>query len=1161
MRRTQAVKNFKRVVSSLDGSASPEFPSMASNFRISGSKLAFRYGLSEVVASPVSVGQTYKCHALGFVQNTSGSAELLSVENRNGTIRPYTINKTTLARTQIGTDTVSDTPWVISSYADNAYFINPGGTATVYRHVIADNASFVKLADTGYTPPAESAALTATVQPYGSRRNIVGTDTFAISSGNLVSSGSTATFATSSGILTISSDSLDNGRNHRSLITIGFGATEDWSTRGYIGVEVLAGNIFKAPDSNTFEVTNAIPQVQTGGVWRDCEFKEFIQPDKVFIAVRIKGVTGTNAVQGIRFTVGGYVEDYGPGTACIVNPLKLGGQYLEAVASGDRLWDFDSTATGIDGIIYAARFTQAAGGSPQSATVQQSINEDGAAGSLLVGYNTRLGGRTSLAVAAANTGSYTHVQFLRLMQNGTTWKELAVVLNTSGTSPSFIDTYEENELSALTTITLTGVDPVEPEPPFSTDAIVGAFPFKQFMIWLKNTGVSNVQMSRVGNAEELYSDEATYDADDLTQPAQRTLADNADDIPVWGTQAGDVAFIVGSKAAYVLSGNYPVDMSPSRQIAGSRGIIGRYAGVRFRPKNGQYAAAYCDPDFNIWVIASAPQFEGDGRVAPIELSLPVRGKIREYLFTQQKFENPSLDVAKTQLEFDEQTSSLWVILGHRAAIFRQDMNGDGWEFHEYSLRTPDGQTTSSACTPFFGNGAVATSVPSGDAAWSDVGLPFDSDNAYCVSGSLGFGTLRTTETLRLDGYIPTTLIPVSATIDSVKVKVERKKTGDLTVTETTVQPRNGGSSIGSDLDTAYELTTTDAEQTFTLASLPTVAQINAGGIGLDLKYTQETWLTDWNDPANWTITVSDGGTAATMTVTATYIGGGTVPTRVYVNVTSATTTTVTAGGGGPTSLDYTGLATADNGLGAVVTGGVWTSGLGAPGDPDTNSFVTDSSTERKVISLTAGTGTTVINRAGSGSLYTGSGWTFVPSYTGSATLVTPTASAVQVDAARYEVCYTVTTSASAPSWIGWDQTCFTYDGRFVGVRSVGNTDLIEWDFRANAYIEGTARDAGYVPPVADYVSQDFSFEGVTARFVGVQVHTAELTDAPTVYSKITGGSFVSGFSTGYSTSRWWRFPIGQRSINHVFKLTLPETSGGVEGLAFEFEPTSRSKVR
>jgi hypothetical protein len=741
------------------------------------------------------------------------------------------------------------------------------------------------------------------------------------------------------------------------------------------------------------------------------------------------------------------------------------------------------------------------------------------------------------------------------MEDGTTWKELNVALNTSGTSPSFIDTYEENELSALTSITLTGVDPVEPEPPFSTDAIVGAFPFKQFMIWLKNQGVSNVQMSRVGDAEELYSDEATYDADDLTQPAQRTLADNADDIPVWGTQAGDVAFIVGSKAAYVLSGNYPVDMSPSRQITGSRGIVGRYAGVRFRPKNGQYAAAYCDPDFNIWVIASAPQFENDGRVAPIELSLPVRGKIREYLFTQQKLENPSLDVAKTQLEFDEQTSSLWVVLGHRAAIFRQDMNGDGWEFHDYSLRTPDGETTSSACTPFFGNGAVATSVAGGDAAWSDVGLPFDSDDAYCYSASLGTGTLKTTETLRLDGYVPTTLIPVSATIDSVKVKVERKKTGDLAVTETTVQPRNGGANLGSDLDTAVLLTDTDVETTFTLASLPTVAQINAGGLGLDLKYTQETWLSDWDNPANWTITVSGGGTAASMTVTATYIGGGTVPTRVYVNVTSAATA-VFAPLDESQSITATANAVSDNGLGSTVSGTIH-----YDSSSSLDETLVDSSTERKVIALTAGTGTTVITRAVSGSVTSGSGWTIAGTYTGSAALAVPTPSAVRVDAARYEVCYTVTTSASAPSWIGWDQTCFTYDGRFVGVRSVGNTDLIEWDFRANAYIEGTARDAGYVPPAAEYVSQDFSFEGVTARFVGVQVHTAELTDAPTVYSKITGGSYVSGFSTGYSTSRWWRFPIGQRSINHVFKLTLPETSGGVEGLAFEFEPTSRSKVR
>ena len=1151
MKKTLTVKNFKRVVSALDGSASPEFPSMSSNFRISGAKLAFRYGVAEVVASPVTVGQTFKCHALGFVQNTSGTAEFLSVENRNGTTRPYTINKTTLARTQIGTETASDTPWVISSYADNAYFINPGGTATVYRHVIGDNASWVKLADTGYTPPTEDADLTATAQGYGQRWTVKPHDTITVTSTNGITS---PVSATTNGIITITGDDDDNGVQHRTLTQIDFGATEDWSSRGYIGVEVIADDIF--PD---FERTNTTPQVKTGGTWRDCEFKEFVESDRVLIVIRIKGVTGINAVQAVRFTIGGSVNRVGSGTAYTVSPIKLGGQYLEAPLSTDRLWDYADTGTGIS---YGARYKHSSGSPAPSSLVQATVTAAGAAGTSLAGYDTRLGGRISLSVVAANTGTYDQVQFVRLMEDGTTWKELAVVANTSGTSPSTIDTYEENELSALTTVTITGVDPVEPEPPFSDDDIVGMFPFKQFAIWLKNTGEANVQMSRVGDAEELYTDQATYEIDDLTQPAQRTLADNADDIPVWGTQAGDVAFIVGSKAAYVLTGNFPVEMSPSRQIAGSRGIIGRYAGARFRPKNGQYAAAYCDTDFNIWVIGSAPQFEGDGRVKPVEMSLPVRGKIREYLYTEQRYENPSLDAAKTQLEFDEQTSSLWVILGNRAAIFRQDMNGEGWEFHEYSLRTPDGETTTSACTPFFGNGAVASSVSPGDAVWSDVGYPFDSDNAYCYSGSLGFGTTKTTETLRLEGYVPTSLIPISATIDSVKVKLERKKTGDLAVTETTVQPRKAGVNLGSNLSTSYALTTSDVETEFTLASLPTVAEVNAGDLDLDLKYTQETWLPAWNVGSNWNITVTptspddyDYASASSASHTTAYvveyewIGGGTAPTEVWAEYTGTTSLSCVSPANGTGSTD--------NGLGQVSTGDVYNN-VGIPPDPGSSASLGTTSTVRERLTLTAGVATKNITMVSTSTVPPAK---MRASHELSAGIYTPTPSAVYVDAARYEVCYTVTTSASAPSWIGWDQTCFTHDGRFVGVRSVGNTDLIEWDFRANAYIVGTNRDAGYAPPSAQYVTQDFSFEGVTARFSGVQVHTSETDDAPSVYSKITGGSFTAGFSTGYSTSRWWRFPIGQRSINHVFKLVMPETDGGVEGLALEFEPTSKSKVR
>ena len=1155
MKRTQVVKNFKRVVSSLDGSASPEFPSMASNFRISGGKLAFRYGVAEVVASPVTVGQTFKCHALGFVQNTSGTAEFLSVENRNGTIRPYTISKTTLARTQIGTDTVADTPWVISSYADNAYFINPGGTATVYRHVINDNASFTALENVAYSAPP-SPNLTITQGDPVSISTWASTDTISYVNSNAYIPGMITPTFNADGSILLNGPSTDSGGAAGGYLEITqvFAASKDLSGADYFYVN-LVGKAYL----NYFTAQTTLPQFRIGGVWTNVTdakwFFDSATKEATWV-IYARGLTLT-AVEGIRFRMSckpGRAASLGSDQdIATITPLYQGGYFLESTAGTDRIWG--SSAPG-DNITYGVRFTD--GGGTVSSIESESLSAAGAKGDFASLFSCRTGGRIILSCNAPSS-PYDRVQFLRLdeLVDPPDWK----LLNTDTTEPFlFQDTTLESAVSALTTIT-TGTSP-DPVPVFRTDGIVGMFPFKQFAIWMINAGTANIQMSRVGDAEELYSDEATYDADDLTQPAQRTLADNADDIPVWGTQAGDVAFIVGSKAAYVLTGNFPVDMSPSRQIAGSRGIVGRYAGARFRPKNGQYAAAYCDPDFNIWVIASAPQFEGDGRVSPVELSLPVRGKIRDYLYTQQRYEYPSLDSAKTQLEFDEQTSSLWVILGNRAAIFRQDMNGEGWEFHEYSLRTPDGETTLSACTPFFGNGAVASSVAPGDSAWSDVGYPFDSDDAYCYSASLGFGTSKTTETLRLEGYTPTSLIPASATIDSVAVKLERKKTGDLAVTETTVQPRKAGVNLGSNLSTSVALTTSDVETEFALASLPTVAEINAGDLDLDLKYTQETWLSAWNDPANWTIVItptspdvypyasaSSASHTTAYSVTYTWIGGGTAPTQVWATYTGSTSLSCVSPANGTGSTN--------NGLGDTASGDIYNN-VGIPPDPGSSASLATSGTDTERLTLTAGVATKTITMVSTATVPAAK---MRATHTLTAGIYTPTASAVQVDAARYEVCYTVTTSASAPSWIGWDQTCFTYDGRFVGIRSVGNTDLIEWDFRANAYIAGDNRDAGYAPPVAEYVTQDFSFEGVTARFSGVQVHTSEVADTPSVYSKITGGSFVAGFGTGYSTSRWWRFPIGQRGINHVFKLTIPETDGGVEGLAFEFEPTSKSKVR
>ncbi len=506
--------------------------------------------------------------------------EFLSVENQNGTVRPYSIDKATLGRDQVGSITVSDTPWVISSYADNAYFINPGQDKSVYRHVIGTDASFVELENVTYSTPS-SPNLTITQSDPVSISTWASTDTITYVNSNAYAPGTITPTFNADGSILLNGPSTDSGGAAGGYLEITqvFAASKDLSGADYFYVN-LDGQAYL----NYFTAQTTLPQFRIGGVWTNVTdakwFFDSATKEATWV-IYARGLTIT-AVEGFRFRMSckpGRAASSGAGQDIVtITPIYQGGYFLESTAGTDRLWS--STAPG-DNITYGVRFTD--GGGTVSPIESESLSAAGAKGDFASLFSCRTGGRIVLSCNAPSS-PYDRVQFLRLDESvgPPNWK----LLNTDTTEPFlFQDTTLESAVSALTTIT-TGTSP-DPVPVFRTDGIVGMFPFKQFAIWMINTGVSNVQMSRVGNAEELYSDEATYDADDLTQPAQRTLADNADDIPVWGTQAGDVAFIVGSKAAYVLSGNYPVDMSPSRQIAGSRGIVGRYAGVRFRPKNGQ----------------------------------------------------------------------------------------------------------------------------------------------------------------------------------------------------------------------------------------------------------------------------------------------------------------------------------------------------------------------------------------------------------------------------------------------------------------------------------------------------------------------------------------------------------------------------------------------
>lgn len=1140
MRLSRQITQFGHVVSALGGEARITYAKDAKNVRLDGFKLAPRYGFANVAVKPGTSSDTFECFGLGVVTNTSGTTEGLSVENRAGVCNLYSVNVSDFSRSAIAiATTVPASKASIVGYNDNSYIIFPGQAKSVWKHAIGNNSSLTAVADTAYTAPPTDAQLTATSQDYSTRWNLDPGDTVTYTSTNGITA---ITDSVTNGVLTVSGADNDNGVQHRTLTQIVFATPQDWSSRGYIGVEVLAGSIF-----NSFEVTNTIPQIQTGGTWRDCEFKEFVESGKVLITVRIKGVTGLAAVQGIRFTIGGSVNRIGTSTAYIVNPLKLGGQYLEAVSGTDRIWTYADTGTGIN---YAVRYCQAAGAAPRSSANQKSITAAGAQGTSLADYDTRLGGRTALSVVAANTGTYTHVQFLRLMEDNVTWKELAVVLNTSGTSPSTIDTYEENELAALTTVTLSGVT-VSPTPTFSTEGIANAFPYKESMVWLFSKGTGNIQISRMGDPEEIYSDEAAangdYSTTDNTNPARRTMADNAADVPVWGSQIGQIAVVLGSKSAYSFSGDYPEQTTPCREIPGSRGVAGLDAATRYRPSQGQYAVAYADDDLNIWSIGGTPQFVDDASVRPFELSEPVRKKLKLFLLDDQKPEFPTLTSSSVQLEFDDVTSSLWVVLGRRTAVLRQGTGNDGWDLHEYQLTVPPGSATVSTCTAFYTNSAVATSVAPGDAAWTNTGFAFVSDDSYCTSASLSYGTARTTETLRCDGFTPATPIPVSATITGLTYRAEFSKTGDLAVTNIDAQPRVAGASSGTDRSTGTTLTTTDTVQDYVPSANPTVAQINAGSVGFDLKFQQEDWPVAWNDPLNWTITVSGGGTAAAMTVTATWIGGGTAPTKAYVNITSAATASF-APNGTSQSLYATANVTADNGLGASQSGTILYDAAN-----DIDQTLIDSSTESVVIALTAGVGSTVITRTVTGSVTSGTGWIVGATYTGSAAIYSPTAATVRVDNVALRVCYDVTTASSgATTGISLQKVAYV-DGLNLAIRNSGQIDVLE---RYNGTdVEGAGRDGGYSMPDAFFETQDMSFEGGFAQVAQVQVHTDTLADSVTVAFKSDETAYTNGASI--VKARWKRFELSMKGIRFNGKLTFGEGVENISGLTIEYNKKSR----
>lgn len=1171
MKRTERITDFDRIVSALDGGAKPNFAFDMTNLRLVGRSLKFRWGYANVGAAPVS--NFNGCRGLGWVRNESGAEEFISIEERpSGTLQPYSLTFTTptpltFARTQITTGVTSlslaKPDWLVTAYGDYAYIINPEAdlvtptpAPTIYKHLIGTATDWSAVQDSAYQDPGDPIDLTTNfIVPNTLSAFIDPTtslDTYSITNASAYHPGTITKTYNSDGSLLLNGPSNDTGGDNGGWLYIEqtFGAPIDFTGADYLFMNFQAEsymNFF----TTVYAYTNPF-QLKIGGVWVNVVDKKWsLSSDRrqATWMIYTKGMTLT-AVQGIRFNISckpGRGAPAGPSQNIVtISPLKYGGYYTESTSATQRTWDTNLVG---DGVTYGARFSN---GIATHSTIEEiafskaqiTANTTGASYANYPGTKLQL-------ISTAPSGAYDRVQFLRRDDSVSppVWK----IIDTKTTSPyTTIDTYREMDISTLATASVAVIG--EQIPPFRTSGIVGAFPYKQCMVWLINSGTANLQFSEVGNPLSLYVDGVVYGTDPL-QPAQFTMSDDEGDRPVWGTQAGMIAFIIGNKSAYAMFGDTPSTMSPSRQIPGSRGIVGRYAGTRWRPKGGQYSVAYMDQAGEVWSVSSAPQFVDDTRVVPIELSQPIRGLIKQRLLDEQLAEFPSLSLSQVQAEFDEELSALWFILGKRAAVFRQDESGVGWEIYTYTITSTGALAV---CEDYAYAGATVTESGSGT-SWTNLANAVNPDGTP-ASCTFGFNNSTVhSKYVYVTGFTPSTPIPATASITSLSFKIRDKKSGDLGVTNVHAHPTVNGTPLGSNLATNRAVTDSYFIQEFALSTLPTAAEVDAGNMGINIRYEQEYWQDNhWNNASHYTITLT-GATSAVLGGTVTYTGPGSPPPFVYINLTSTVVgTNFCPSTCSPFTPPQDAIdATVNNGQGVISAGPL----------PTTNPSLTATNTVRYKVLLTAGVGSLpTVTRSATSVLLNGTNWVVQPTYSASAAYSTATSATVDLDDVEMKFCWSDPTTAT--TGVSFGRTAFN-NGKNLAIRNSlianngGQVDAIEKNFTlANpTYVSGDTRDAGNTPPSWSWTSQNYTYAPNRSRISSVELHTVPLLPSAAVVSRTDSALTTVSGTRMSSASDWFRWPITTSGMVHQLTVTGPVQIDVLETLSFEFNIQSTGKAR
>ena len=328
------------------------------------------------------------------------------------------------------------------------------------------------------------------------------------------------------------------------------------------------------------------------------------------------------------------------------------------------------------------------------------------------------------------------------------------------------------------------------------------------------------------------------------------------------------------------------------------------------------------------------------------------------------------------------------------------------------------------CLNYESSAANSTSVTRSGAtdAWTGLGNVKILDTSYASAGTLALGDK--TYTLKTTGILPERPILSTESVTSITAKIATSLNPDADgvgdVIDDYVTLTNNGTAFGDNLATnsSVELQEFIRYYTFTNLTGITATDINNGLLGVDVGYTAKPTLNTTYNAGNWNVVVTSVDTttnngdkaqtkATVFTITTTWIGAGTAPTYVVLNVSSS----CVAEGQytSPAVLTYSGTASADNGLGTYSSGSI----LYPPTSPP-YATQTASSTNKRKVYLVGNVATLTVNVVGTVTL-TDAG-TNVPKITNTLTaaVTTPTVPTIQVNLVQANVC--LETSGPIPEY-------------------------------------------------------------------------------------------------------------------------------------------------